>query len=166
MTREFSLIKILLKPEPKVILVSFSLLCVDLIGSIIYFPGQEPPRISLEFDSPPPSSVSDSSGATCFSFSFSFSQELNKIHKIQLFWFLTLVCRVFSMERTILNFIARSDWITTLVSLQDEFLRSSCFFLQCWKFNKLDFIIDEIFVFNFSDIYWFDSLVGSWNATV
>ena len=164
MTREFSLIKILLKPEPKVILVSFSLLCVDLIGSIIYFPGQEPPRISLEFDSPPPSSVSDSSGPTCFAFTFTFggSDQVNKIHKIQFFWFLTFLGSVLSLKGIILNFIVRMFRITTL-SLQDEVLSSGFVFLMGRKFNKLDLIIDVIFMFNFANINRFYSLVRSWN---
>ena len=164
MTREFSLIKILLKPEPKVILVSFSLLCVDLIGGIIYFPGQEPPRISLEFDSPPPSSVSDSSGPTCFAFTFTFggSDQVNKIHKIQFFWFLTFLGSVLSLKGIILNFIVRMFRITTL-SLQDEVLSSGFVFLMGRKFNKLDLIIDVIFMFNFANINRFYSLVRSWN---
>ena len=88
MTWEFSLIKILLKPKPKIILISFCLLRVDLIGSFIYLPGLEhwkPSRVSLQFDPPSPPPVSGGSGPTRLCFDFCFSDQINKIHKVQFF---------------------------------------------------------------------------------
>ena len=47
------------------------------------------------------------------------------------------------------------------LSLQDEVLSSGFVFLMGRKFNKLDLIIDVIFMFNFANINRFYSLVRS-----
>ena len=87
MTWEFSLIGILLKPKPKIILILFRLLRVDLIGGLIDLSLEEdgePHRVSLQLD--PPSSPSIAlPGSTGLGFDFRFSDQIVEIHKVQLF---------------------------------------------------------------------------------
>ena len=87
MTWEFSLIGILLKPKPKIILILFRLLRVDLVGGLIDLSLEEdgePHRVSLQLDPPSPPSIA-LSGSTGFGFDFRFSDQIVKIHKVQLF---------------------------------------------------------------------------------
>ena len=163
-------------PRPKVILFSFTLFwCIDLITRTINLAtvvsSASRSRILFYFDPPSPPDVTTSVGPRLLStprplLCSGSAKQVDKIHKIHFprpadgnsAWFVKTEWIILNSVRLCIS--TRTRFTVYCCLFADELLCNS---FIIWKFNKFDFIINKVFMFDLANIYRLYSLIWCWN---